>query len=423
MRFSIFVVMAYRSSWFRPRKLSASMGVLSALATNVFSFKNVRVNEAFPRSAVVPFIPPLRTAADIASERRRLPTVSSVSDPPVQVAREDLMKTVMEADFGEREVAPAMEGLRKALEYNLPGGKRTRLLTVVQTYELLAEDDAPYLHQACLVGWCVELMQSYILVLDDIMDKSFVRRGRPCWHTRPDVGLRAINNALFMDKAVGWVLRQQLRSMHCYPALLELFHEADFRCVLGQELDIISVMANQGQQRPSFDRYWATLDFKAGFYSLVLPIRAGMLLAGVEDSLLHEQVQAPALHLGRMYQVRDDYLDCYSTPGHPSKMGTDIVEGKYSWLLLTALSLASPEQAQRIQAHVGRGVRGGADEEAVKAVYQELDLPAHYAAYREEALRDLDAQICQLTPKLAGVLRNHRDMLIGLDSPPSCSSL
>ncbi|KAH9375773.1 hypothetical protein HPB48_023012 [Haemaphysalis longicornis] len=335
------------------------------------------------------------------------------------VAKEDLIKTVMEADFGEREMAPAMEGLREALEYNLPGGKRTRLLGVVQTYELLAEDDAPYLHQACLIGWCVELLQCYMLVVDDIMDNSPMRRGRPCWHTRPDVGLRAVNDALFMDKAVGWVLRQRLKSMPCYLALLELFHEADLHTILGQELDNTSAMAREPPQCQPLDRYWATADFKTGFYTFVLPIRAGMLLAGVEDSLLNEQAQAVALHLGRLYQVRDDYLDCYGTVGHRCKMGTDIVEGKCTWLLLTALGLASPEQAQRIEANVGRGVPGGAEEAVVKAVYQELDLPAHYVKYRERALQDLDAEISQLPPKLADVLRNQRDALIGLDSSGS----
>lgn len=355
----------------------------------------------------------------MASDRRRLPRVSSASDLPVCEAREDLLRTVLGTDFGEPGLAQAMAAFREALEYNLPGGKRGRLLAVVQTYELLADDDAPYLHQACLVGWCVELLQCYFLVLDDIMDNSLLRRGQPCWHKRPDVGMRAINDALFMDKAVGWVLRQRLRSMPCYLALFELFHEADLRTVLGQELDMVSSTAAEALERPSIDRYWATVDFKTGFYSFVLPMRAGMLLAGVEDVSLHGQAQAAALSLGRLFQVRDDYIDCYGRPEAIGKVGTDIVDRKCGWLLVTALGLASPDQAERIQAHVGRGVPGGADEAVVKAVYQELDMPAHYAKYREGALRDLDAQISQLPPKLAEVLCSQRDAFLRLDSPAS----
>ncbi|KAH7970532.1 hypothetical protein HPB49_009932 [Dermacentor silvarum] len=252
----------------------------------------------------------------------------------------------------------------------------SRLLAVVQTYELLAEEAAPHLHLACLVGWCVELLQCYFLMLDDIMDGSTIRRSHPCWYTRPDVGLRAINDALFLDKALGWVLRQRVRSLPCYLPLLELFHEGDLRTVLGQEMD----------------------------------------MAGVEDSSLHQQAQEAALALGRIFQVRDDYIDCFGSVEHIGKVGTDIVDRKYSWLLVTALQVASPQQAETIQAHVGRGTPGGADEAAVKAVYRELNLPGHYAAYREKALRDLDAQINQLPPKLAEVLRLQRDALLKLDS-------
>lgn len=32
------------------------------------------------------------------------------------------------------------------------------------------------------VGWCIEWMQAYFLVADDIMDESITRRGQPCWY-------------------------------------------------------------------------------------------------------------------------------------------------------------------------------------------------------------------------------------------------
>uniref|UniRef100_L7LZQ1 Farnesyl pyrophosphate synthase n=1 Tax=Rhipicephalus pulchellus TaxID=72859 RepID=L7LZQ1_RHIPC len=354
-------------------------------------------------------------AESMASERRRLPRVASANDLIVREARDDLMSIVLDTNFGEPALAEALKALRDALEYNLPGGKRSRLLAVVQTYELLADEAAPQLHLACLVGWCVELLQCYFLILDDIMDGSTMRRAHPCWYTRPDVGLRAINDALFFDKALGWVLRQRLRSLPCYLPLLELFHEGDLRTVLGQEMDMVAA-APGSKCKPTIELYWATVTFKTAFYSFALPIRAGMLLAGVEDSSLHEQAQEAALALGRIFQVRDDYIDCFGSVEEIGKVGTDIVDGKYSWLLVTALQVASPKQAETILAHIGRGAPGGADEAAVKAVYRELDLPGHYAAYRECALRDLDAQINRLPPNLADVLRLQKDALLKLDS-------
>jgi farnesyl diphosphate synthase len=35
--------------------------------------------------------------------------------------------------------------------------------------------------RANALGWCIELLQAYFLVADDIMDGSITRRGQPCW--------------------------------------------------------------------------------------------------------------------------------------------------------------------------------------------------------------------------------------------------
>ena len=47
----------------------------------------------------------------------------------------------------------------------------------VQAAHVLGGD----VQQACVVGWCVEWLQAAFLVADDIMDRSELRRGRPCW--------------------------------------------------------------------------------------------------------------------------------------------------------------------------------------------------------------------------------------------------
>ncbi|SJL04255.1 uncharacterized protein ARMOST_07616 [Armillaria ostoyae] len=68
------------------------------------------------------------------------------------------------------------------LDYNVPGSKLNRGMSVVDTTEItkgtsLTDDE--YL-KAAVLGWGTELLQALFLVSDDMMDSSITRRGQPC---------------------------------------------------------------------------------------------------------------------------------------------------------------------------------------------------------------------------------------------------
>jgi farnesyl diphosphate synthase len=50
------------------------------------------------------------------------------------------------------------------------------------------------------------------------------------------------------------------------------------------------------------------------------------------------------MEIGLLFQIQDDFLDCYGNPDITGKIGTDIAENKCSWLIIKAYEKADEKQ-------------------------------------------------------------------------------
>ena len=68
-------------------------------------------------------------------------------------------------------------------------------------------------------------LQAYFLVLDDIIDGSVTRRGRPCWYLYENLGTAAINDGILLEQGLYQLLSRYFCDKPYYTRVLELFHD------------------------------------------------------------------------------------------------------------------------------------------------------------------------------------------------------
>jgi farnesyl diphosphate synthase len=293
------------------------------------------------------------------------------------------------ADVDQYNLPPrTRDYMKRCIEYNVPKGKLTRGLTVISALKTLKTGGAPLspadYRRAATLGWCVEWLQAMFLVMDDIMDESETRRGQICWYLQPDVKMNAINDGLLLEAHIYVILKRYFDGEpELYVHLLELLHETTHQTALGQFLDLTTSEPDKVDfSRFSMQVYTDIVVYKTAWYSFYLPCALGMRLAGVSDPTLYQQAKDICREMGTMFQVQDDYLDCYGDPERIGKIGTDIRDNKCSWLINRALMDCSSAQRRALEANYAK--KDPACEKKVKDVFKALDIEKKFKAYEEE---------------------------------------
>ncbi|XP_073408445.1 farnesyl pyrophosphate synthase-like isoform X1 [Dendrobates tinctorius] len=310
---------------------------------------------------------------------------------------DQIVQDLTAEDWGHPEIGDAVSRLRQVLEYNAAGGKCNRGMTVLASYlelvgpELQKDEN---IQRALTVGWCVELLQAFFLVADDIMDNSETRRGQPCWYRRAGIGLDAINDSFLLEASIYRVLKKHCRQQPYYLSLLELFLETSYQMELGQTLDLITTQPGKVDlDRYTESRYKSIVKYKTAFYTFYLPVAAAMYMAGIDGEDDHQNAKTILLEMGEFFQIQNDYLDCYGDPNITGKIGTDIQDNKCCWLVVEALKRVTPEQRDVLQENYGQDDTEKV--QRVKQLYEELDLSGVYTQYKEDSYHRLQTLISQ----------------------------
>ncbi len=145
----------------------------------------------------------------------------------------------------------------------------------------------------------MQLSEEWLLIHDDIEDKSLLRRGEPTLHKL--YGNELAINAGDSLHMIMWKMISDVGN----PKIAEEFYKMLLRTALGQGVEQIWVNKNK---KPKKDEYFFIADSKSAYYSIAGPMRLGAILAGAAFAQLNK-ITDFGLHLGRCFQLIDDILD------------------------------------------------------------------------------------------------------------------
>ncbi|PHH61901.1 hypothetical protein CDD81_7765 [Ophiocordyceps australis] len=289
---------------------------------------------------------------------------------------------------------PAIDWFRRSLEFNVYGGKCNRGMSVPDSASILL--DAPlssdqYI-QAAALGWMTELLQTFFLITDDIMDSSITRRSKPCWYRVEDVGMIAINDAIMLESSIYVLLKKYFRSHPSYVDMMELFHETTLQTEYGQLCDLLTAPEDKvNLDNFSMDTCQFIVIHKTAYYSFYLPVALSLHMLSLATPKNLAQAKKILIAIGIYFQYQDDYLDNFGLPEHIGKIGTDIKDNKCSWLVNQALEIVTPEQRKILEQNYG--IKNDSNEQVVKKLYDDLKLKDRWEAYENKVTGEIRTMI------------------------------
>lgn len=253
------------------------------------------------------------------------------------------------------------------------GGKRLRPLMLLLAYE--AYKPTGSIEEVAPAMRAIELFHNFTLLHDDIMDDAPLRRGKPTVYKKWGANTAILSGDAMLTEAYRHLAELSPDKL---PTALHLFNDMATAVFEGQEYDMDYEL--RGLDDMTIEEYVGMIRLKTS-YLFCGAVSLGTYLGDApqkDRELLWKAVEL----MGLAFQIKDDYLDIYGDPGFGKRRGGDILEGKRTWLLLSAYALdrdgvkrafATTDEEERIDAVTDLYTQLGIKEAALDEVQRLSD--------------------------------------------------
>jgi octaprenyl-diphosphate synthase len=255
----------------------------------------------------------------------------------VQLIKEDLEK--LEASI-ERLLTTRIPFIQEVVHHLVKsGGKRIRPILVILSARLCGCRNDEHLPYAAIV----EFIHTATLLHDDVVDNAETRRGAATanivWGNEPSV---LVGDFLFTKSF-------DLMVSHHNEEILRVMSKATTDLAEGEVMELLKT----SDARTTEEEYYEVIACKTATL-LSAACEIGAILGGVTDEKRFA-LRDYGYHVGMAFQLTDDLLDYTSSDTTLGKdAGRDLKEGKVTLPLIHALSAASGEERQAIEAGLSK---------------------------------------------------------------------
>lgn len=263
-------------------------------------------------------------------------------------------------------------------EFSLREGKRIRPLLLVLSYLGYSKRIKKSPQSLYNASTCIEFLHNFMLIHDDIIDCSNLRRGKPTLHrvlrktikcANPDklgVDLAIIAGDIVYALAIDAFLSIDEDSVRKERALKYFVQTAAFTA-MGEFIDTIHGVdkVENIKEKDVFLNY----SLKTARYTFDCPLVTGAILAGAP----HNEIPLLAefgLLIGQAFQVQDDVIGIFETEKNIGKsILSDLAEGKKTLLVAHAYEHLPRERRKKFTQIFNKPKKNYADLQAVRKIF------------------------------------------------------
>ena len=260
-------------------------------------------------------------------------------------------------------------------EFILREGKRVRPILFCIGYLGFARKSAAGLFRSAI---SLELLHDFMLIHDDIIDKSDTRRGKPSMHVMLNRQIHKNKNLKFNGQDMAIVIGDVIYAL-ALDAFLSIKENPKRKELALKKLISAALYTESGEfielllgikpiQKVTKNDIYKVYDYKTANYTFASPLTMGATLAGADKKQISKLLEY-GMCLGRAFQIKDDIFGTFGELATTGKSNlTDLAEAKKTILIWHAYNNSVSKDKKAIKEILARGSAGRIELKKIRGI-------------------------------------------------------